>query len=257
MMGDTGADRRITADDARRVQDEQATGSGIASDRDRAAASLADILAEDLDEVSWIDEDGEESVLLSPGGDMLARADAGAVTVTDADTDASDAGVELANRSATSAPSRVVSDEDVEVECPGCGLTVVGSDPRPTAAWFCPRCDYPLFFVQKPSLPEPDLAKRGARRRLPGVSGRAVTAAGPCWNCNEWNEAGITTCLRCAASLPKPTPPRIEVPEVEPEEPEIVEVEILYWPPIVLSVLGGFGAGIAFLAGVLLALGRW
>ena len=149
------------------------------------------------------------------------------------------------------------SGEDVEVECPGCGLTVVGNDPRPTASWFCPRCDYPLFLVRKPAAPEPDGATRGARRRLPGTSGRAITAAGPCWNCGEWNESGVTTCLRCAATLPKPVPPRIVAEVIPPElEPELVEVEVMYWPPVWIALLGGFGAGIAFLAGVLLATGR-
>lgn len=147
--------------------------------------------------------------------------------------------------------------EDVEVECPGCGLTVVGNDPRPTASWFCPRCDYPLFLVREPAAPEPDGATRGARRRLPGTSGRAITAAGPCWNCGEWNEAGVTTCLRCAATLPKPTPPRVMAEVIPPElEPELVEVEVMYWPPVAIAVIGGFGTGMVFLLGVLVATGR-
>lgn len=147
--------------------------------------------------------------------------------------------------------------EDVEIECPGCGLLVVGSDPRASAEWFCPRCDYPLFFTTQPVVPEPDGERRGARRRLPGVAGRAVTAAGPCWNCGEWNEANANACLRCAATLPKPLPPQLGPFEtVEVPEPELVEVEVLYWPPVIISLVGGFVSGMAFLWGVLTLMDR-
>jgi hypothetical protein len=145
--------------------------------------------------------------------------------------------------------------EETTIECPGCGLSVVGFDPRPTAAWFCPRCDYPLFLVRRAAVQAPDAATRGARRRLPGTSGRTVTAAGPCWSCGEWNEAGVVSCLRCAATLPKPTPPQVPA-EVLPPEIELVEVETMYWPPVLIAAFGGFGAGAVFLWAVLLAFDR-
>jgi hypothetical protein len=199
-----------------------------------AAADLATILGEDLIEVEH--EDAPSA--LEPGGDMIPR-EAAAASVT------------------TVSASGGVPGPEVELECPGCGLVVTGSDPRPTADWFCPRCDYPLFFIAQAARPEVDGARRGARRRLPGVGGRTLSVAGPCWNCAEWNEAGLSACLRCAATLPKPTPPQLGPFEtVEVPEPELVEVEVLYWPPIVISVMGGFLAGVAFLGGVLLLLDR-
>jgi len=61
----------------------------------------------------------------------------------------------------------------VVVECPGCGLLCEGVDPRPTAAWFCPNCDYPLFLA----APAPAAVTTNtalARRRLPGTDGREM-----------------------------------------------------------------------------------
>lgn len=174
-----------------------------------------------------------------------------------ADPAASGTELDAATDAAPTAVAPAGSGEDVEIECPGCGLLVVGSDPRASAEWFCPRCDYPLFFTTQPVVPEPDGERRGARRRLPGVAGRAVTAAGPCWNCGEWNEANASACLRCAATLPKPEPPQLGPFEtVEVPEPELVEVEVLYWPPVIISLLGGFVSGMAFLWGVLTLMDR-
>ena len=214
-----------------------------------AAAGLAELLDEDLLE---IEHEGAPSEL-EPSGAMMGRAgSAAAVFSPSSET------VAAATAAAGVPASPPPAGPDVELECPGCGLVVVGSDPRPSAEWFCPRCDYPLFFMAKPTPPEPDSERRSARRRLPGVRGRAPTVAGPCWNCGEWNEAAISACLRCAATLPKPVPPQPGPFEtVGVPEPELVEVEVMYWPPVVISVLGGFAAGIAFLAGVLQLLDRW
>ena len=236
--------------DADRAREEQAEVEAEAAldDFERsAAADLEQILSTDLMEIEHEDAPSE----LEPSGDMVPREAAAASAVTPAEEAVAAAGSAAAAIAAAAAPP-----EDVEVECPGCGLVVVGSDPRASAEWFCPRCDYPLFFARKPAPPEPDGARKGARRRLPGVKGRAPVAAGACWNCNEWNEAGVTACLRCAATLPKPTPPQLGPFEtVEVPEPELVEVEVLYWPPIVISVVGGFVAGMAFLGGIMLWLG--
>jgi len=236
------------ADDARGEQAEREADAALVDFEHRAAADLAAILRTDLLEV----EHEDASTDLEPGGDMVPRESAAAAAVTPAEHAVAAAGSVAAARTVTE------PGPDVEVECPGCGLVVVGSDPRASAEWFCPRCDYPLFFVQRPAPPEPDGARRGARRRLPGVKGRASVTAGPCWNCAEWNEAGVIACLRCAATLPKPTPPQLGPFEIiEAPEPELVEVEIMYWPPVVLSVVGGFLSGVAFLVGVLMLVDRW
>lgn len=246
------------ADQAREDQAEVEADAALDDFERSAAADLEQILGTDLMEIEHEDAPSE----LEPSGDMVPREAAAAASSVTPDEEAVAAGsagaaVTAAAAPATAAPAAAAAPpEDVEVECPGCGLVVVGSDPRASAEWFCPRCDYPLFFARKPAPPEPDGARKGARRRLPGVKGRAPVAAGSCWNCGEWNEAGVTACLRCAATLPKPTPPQLGPFEtVEVPEPELVEVEVLYWPPVVISVVGGFVAGMAFLGGMMLWLG--
>lgn len=130
---------------------------------------------------------------------------------------------------------------EVEIQCPGCGLTVLGERPRPTAAWFCPRCDYPLFWAAEP--PErPHAPSRAARRRLPGTGGRETIGAEPCWHCGEMSEPGDTECGRCAATLPKPRAPRVRVPEPVPV-PIPVPVRSTTWP--FLAAAGLAGAAVA------------
>jgi len=138
---------------------------------------------------------------------------------------------------------------EVEVECPGCGLSLVGDTPRPTAAWFCPRCDYPLFWAQRP---QPDAAaaaaaagQKRARRRLPGTGGTLAVGAESCWHCGEMNEAGAPVCLRCAATLPKPTPPALPVPVVELTHRERLVVRTVVWPYVAAAVLAGASGALA------------
>ncbi len=234
---------------ARDLQDRRIDAAAIQHDRERAAGVLAELPEEDLEVVVALDDEGEIEHILEPTGSMESVVASGSSVVTLRD----------ATRTPDPAGSAVrpsgAAEVEVEVECPGCGLAVVGFDPRPTAAWFCPRCDYPLFLARPSVAPEPEGATRGARRRLPGTGGRSVTAAGPCWNCGEWNEAGTTACLRCAATIPKPAPPTVP-PESVPPEIELVEVEVMYWPPVVIAVLGGFGSGMVFVLAVLAAMGR-
>lgn len=139
------------------------------------------------------------------------------------------------------------SGTDVEVECPGCGLVLVGdSSPRPTAAWFCPRCDYPVFWA----TPPPDDGSNGqrrARRRLPGTGGLQALGALACWHCGEMNDPGITSCLRCAATLPKPLPPPPEPVWVEVQVPVPMPqvVESATWPFVAATGLAGAAFAIA------------
>jgi hypothetical protein len=148
-----------------------------------------------------------------------------------------------------SSPSNGASspDVEVEVECPGCGLVLVGdSSPRPTAAWFCPRCDYPVFWAAPPSN-DGSNGQRRARRRLPGTGGRQALGASACWHCGEMNDLGITSCLRCAATLPKPVPPEpepvlVEVPMPVPV-PEVVQT--VTWPFVAAAGLAGAAFAIA------------
>ncbi len=139
------------------------------------------------------------------------------------------------------------TDSEVEVECPGCGLVLVGdSSPRPTAAWFCPRCDYPVFWAAPPSDDGAN-GQRRARRRLPGTGGRQALGASACWHCGEMNDPGITSCLRCAATLPKPVPPEPEPVKVEVPMPVPMPhvVPSVTWPFVVAAGLAGAALAIA------------
>lgn len=232
---DAITDAELVEDDeevARDAQHARVDAAAVAGHSGRAGAVLAEVLDDDLDIVAELDGDGELNAVLTIIGGMTPVA-------------------------APAAPAPTVPLGEVEIECPGCGLAVVGTDPRPTASWFCPRCDYPLFLVRRPAASEPSGATRGARRRLPGTAGRTLIAAGACWNCGEWNEAGVTVCLRCTATLPRPEAPKVPAEVIPPElEPELVEVEVMYWPPTLISAFGGFGAGMVFVWAVLTALGR-
>lgn len=128
---------------------------------------------------------------------------------------------------------------EVEVECPGCGLILVGDTPRPTASWFCPECDYPVFWASPPPPSSPP--QKRARRRLPGTRGATVLGAAPCWNCGELNEPDSTGCVRCGATLPRPT-----VPEPAPRIVTVAApVPVPYaqpaavWPFVVAGTLAG------------------
>lgn len=137
----------------------------------------------------------------------------------------------------------VVGAGDVEVLCPGCGLTLVGANPRPSAEWFCPRCDYPLFWASEPD-PDARPASRASRRRLPGSGGRVRPGAEPCWHCGELDEPGDTECRRCAATLPKPLAPVVEI-EREVPVPVPVLVRPIVWPFVAAGTSAGTAIAIA------------
>lgn len=107
-------------------------------------------------------------------------------------------------------------------ECGGCESAWLGRGIRPnSAAAFCPTCDYPLFFANRPML-SPRAETRAAQRRLPGVDGRDALGRIVCRGCGEPNPPDETSlCLRCGAFL---TPPRPEVLRVEVVREVPVEV---------------------------------
>lgn len=144
----------------------------------------------------------------------------------------------------------VGSGVDVTVECPQCGLICEGVDPRPTAAWFCPRCDYPLFFAAP--VPPSEISSDAARRRLPGTDGREMLGAEPCWACGELNPTGLTYCGRCGSELVRPRLAPLEEPEpIIIEAPPLIYVA-RRWPLILAGVAGGI---VATAVGVLIAIG--
>lgn len=139
---------------------------------------------------------------------------------------------------------------EVVVECPQCGLVCEGVDPRPTAAWFCPRCDYPLFLAAP--VPPAAISSDAARRRLPGTDGREILAAEPCWACGEKNVSGVTHCVRCSSQLVRPQLPPLEEPEpIIIEQPPLIYVA-RRWPLILTGAVAGT---IATFVAVLLAIG--
>ena len=128
---------------------------------------------------------------------------------------------------------------NVLVECPGCGLLCEGVDPRPTAAWFCPNCDYPLFLAD-PAPPAVTTNTALARRRLPGTDGRELLGADACWACGERNPPGTMNCVRCGSQLIRPAPPApLDVPTLEPADGEPLVFVARRW----LLVTGGAVAG--------------
>lgn len=134
------------------------------------------------------------------------------------------------------------SDSEVELECPQCGLVLVGDSPRATAEWFCPRCDFPVFWA---SPPPPDVpAQPRARRRLPGTAGTDVLGAEPCWKCGEMNGPDSGACVRCIAPLPQPVE---HIREVEVVVQTPIPVPFLYttasWPFVVAALLAGIAIG--------------
>jgi ribosomal protein L40E len=144
----------------------------------------------------------------------------------------------------------VGSGVEVTVECPQCGLVCEGVDPRPTAAWFCPRCDYPLFFAAP--VPPSQVSSEAARRRLPGTDGREMLAADACWACGELNPPGMTYCGRCGSELVRPRLAPLEEPQpIIIEAPPLIYVA-RRWPLILTGVAAGI---VTTIAGVLIAVG--
>lgn len=143
------------------------------------------------------------------------------------------------------APSETASGA-VELECPGCGTLVVGESPRPSAEWFCPQCDFPVFWASPPP-PDRSSTQKRARRRLPGTGGTEVVGAFACWHCGEMNEPDTPECRRCAATLPKPVPPTPERVRVEVRVPVPVPyvLRTVTWPFVVGALLAGLSLGLS------------
>jgi uncharacterized paraquat-inducible protein A len=143
------------------------------------------------------------------------------------------------------------SGKEVVVECPQCGLVCEGVDPRPTAAWFCPRCDYPLFLAA-PVSPN-KVPHEAVRRRLPGTDGREMMVAEPCWACGELNPPSLQYCARCGIESERP-----RLAPLEEAQPTVIDAPpLIYvarrWPLILTGVAAGaFATAVAVAIAIVL-----
>ncbi|MFT3852766.1 MAG: hypothetical protein QM733_08530 [Ilumatobacteraceae bacterium] len=137
----------------------------------------------------------------------------------------------------SSDPPSAASDVDeaehpTEIPCPNCGTTWKGNDLRPHAAWFCAKCQYPLFWARP--QPRPVMATiDDSLARLPGTVGRTSLTPVECPRCHEHNPPA--NCVRCGASLiqePLPPPPPI-VQQIVVAQPVVVPPPPRVWPWIV------------------------
>lgn len=124
------------------------------------------------------------------------------------------------------------------VVCPECGTSAQVTLNRREAGDFCPRCDFPLFWVRSEVL----LDRAGAEeslRRLPGTAGRRSVGSASCPTCTEANPVTASTCLRCGGPMELPPAPRIIVAQPPPEpapEPEPEPAPGGQWRWVVLGV---------------------
>jgi len=105
------------------------------------------------------------------------------------------------------------------VTCPECGAPAVVTVNRRQAEDFCRHCDYPLFWT--PSLVVLDSGGLGqdSLRRLPGTTGRAMTASISCPHCAEPNPLTAVNCVRCGQPMHVQAPPPAPVPVYAPPPP--------------------------------------
>ncbi|HZB42675.1 MAG TPA: hypothetical protein VE487_17010 [Ilumatobacter sp.] len=135
-----------------------------------------------------------------------------------------------------------------DVVCPKCKTTTELAAIRRNADEFCPRCDYPLFWVSS-GIPttRPGTSSDATLRRLPGVGGRQRVGSKVCPECGDPNPLGETHCTRCKAELepklPEP-PPAVVVVAAPAPEPVVVVVATpaadppwWYWWPLGLIVV--------------------
>lgn len=131
-------------------------------------------------------------------------------------------------------------------DCPGCGAAWLGeADAERGAKVFCPTCDFPLFWAVEGATAR-RRSHEAARRRHPGVDGRASLASMACRHCGEPNLPDPTAdCVRCGEPL---TPPPATAP---PPAAEIVYVEVPV-PPRPWQIATAVSGTMLFLATVAL-----
>ena len=139
------------------------------------------------------------------------------------------------------------------VTCPECGAPAVVTVNRRQAEDFCRHCDYPLFWT--PSLVVLDAGGLGqdSLRRLPGTTGRAMTASVPCPHCAEPNPLSAVNCVRCGLSMhvqaPPPPPEPVYAPPPPPPAPAPPEKHVPWWVWLLVGLLVAAAITVGILVG--------
>lgn len=224
----------------------------VLSESSAAGLDINDLThVEDFREVVVFDvealEDDDAAADQGPALEIAVTEDS---LIVDLGADQSPEGsVDLAVTTAVASAAAPRAGQLVVVECPQCGLLCEGVDPRPTAAWFCPTCDYPVFLAAP--APPAQVSSEAARRRLPGTDGREMLGAAGCWACGELNPPGMSYCARCGTEQVRP---RLE-PLVEPEPIIIESPPLIYVARRLPLILVGVAAGaLATVAAVLVVI---
>jgi hypothetical protein len=208
-----------------------------------AAPSTADLVIADLTDAA----DSREVVVFDV--EALQEGESPATPTTEVEIVTTDHSLLVDIPVANDAPTRIESfgsGVEVVVECPQCGLVCEGVDPRPTAAWFCPRCDYPLFLAAP--APPSAVPHDAVRRRLPGTDGREMLVAEPCWACGELNPPNMAYCGRCGMESERPRLAPLEEPKpIVIEAPPLIYVA-RRWPLILTGVAAGAFATVVAVA---------
>lgn len=139
------------------------------------------------------------------------------------------------------------------VTCPECGAPAVVTLNRRQAEDFCRHCDYPLFWT--PSLVVLDGGNLGADslRRLPGTTGRAMTASVACPHCAEPNPVTAVNCVRCGLAMqmaaPPPPPPTYVPPPPPAPLPVPVEKHVPWWVWLIVGLIVAAAITVGILVG--------
>jgi len=139
------------------------------------------------------------------------------------------------------------------VTCPECGAPAVVTVNRRQAEDFCRHCDYPLFWT--PSLVVLDSGGLGqdSLRRLPGTTGRAMTASVSCPHCAEPNPLTAATCVRCGLSMhvqaPPPPPEPVYLPPPPPPAPAPPEKHVPWWVWLLVGLIVAAAITVGILVG--------
>lgn len=144
------------------------------------------------------------------------------------------------------------ADRLVALSCPSCATPTTLDPSRRDADGFCPKCDFPLFWVSSEVGGFEQATDGSSLRRLPGTAGRHALAAISCPSCTEPNPPANAVCLRCGAELrPRPAPPPPPPPPPAAPEPAPEPVVRTNWWPYVIAAL----VAIALIVSLLIAYG--